>query len=594
MPGKRNRNLPLEIAQKIAKLLTAQDLLNACSSWSFFYTLFSSEKIWKTAYTKLLDGYPVDQFVITNAVRNVKRPKFVQFDALEDSKFWHLDDWTQSWKQRCVFAAHILHVQGQMVSVAQQKSEEFKFPRSTPLYNNTFIQKIEAEVEAPLPIDFVLYLLKFAHHLTCEMDKNVPKMDLASGSLFANKSNWQRFIRLTQFRNKNEADHDFIQEERLEGLSEATVDFLNHTKIVCFSLAEHRSSNGLEYLCLLVGTKPDLHDQLPPSVDKETLHVDLQAMDKGIGKVFTGGTWETDTFNFRPGDDMDDRYQLYPTAESFTDYLIQYIATVITIGAVPSLNTPGYNDLMTALPRSPGIPISVLSPQGKGWSVANYLPIYYSWESQYHYPSLHAYLEDQYTNPSMGVTKAFDNPGNVQFRDIPIDITSGFNKRHWKPYWQHLLSLKGMDMPTSLERLQRGNIPEALDINPDIYNIQQRMIDDWIKTTPSSVKEHKQPSDFEMERIRKATLHLMPFIKLVRERLPLVLYYEPAEYGISQLLMYKYLLDHLSSLKQNNCKYSAEELEIIEARLRCHLYYWRRDCKDHGDAAGLEIDWAEV
>ncbi|KAI9281795.1 hypothetical protein BC943DRAFT_362899 [Umbelopsis sp. AD052] len=456
-----------------------------------------------------------------------------------------------------------------MVSVAQQKSEEFKPPRSTPLYNNTFIQNIEAEVEAPLPIDFVLYLLKFAHHLTCEMDKNVPKMDLASGSLFADKSNWRRVIRLTQFRNKNEADHDFIQEERLEGLSEATVDFLNHTKIVCFSLAEHRSN-------------------------KETLHIDLQAMDKGIGKVFTGGTWETDTFNFRPGDDMDDRYQLYPTAESFTDYSIQYIATVITIGAVPSLDIPGYNDLMTALSRSPGIPISVLSPQGKGWSVANYLPIYYSWESQYHYPSLHAYLEDQYTNPSMGVTKAFDNPGNVQFLDIPIDITSGFNKRHWKPYWQHLLSLKGMDMPTSLERLQRGNTPEALDINPDIYNIHQRMIDDWIKTTPSSVKEHKQLSDFEMERIRNATLHLMPYIKLVRERLPLVLYYEPAEYGISQLLMYKYLLDHLSSLKQNNSKYSAEELEIIEARLRCHLYYWRRDCKDHGDAAGLEIDWAEV
>ncbi|KAI8575643.1 hypothetical protein K450DRAFT_260819 [Umbelopsis ramanniana AG] len=592
--SKRNRNLPLEIAQQIAELLTARDLINAGSSWSFFYASFSSEKIWQTAYTKLLDGYPIDQFVITDAVRNVKRLKFIQFDALEDSKFCHLEDWVQSWKQRCVFAVHILHVQGQMVSVARQKSEEFKPPRSTPLYDSAFIQSIEAEAGAPLPIDFVLYLLNFAHHLTCGVDKNVPKMGLASGSTFTDESNWRRVIKLTQFRNKHEADHDFIQEERLEGLSEATIDFLNHTKIVCFSLTEHRYNNGLEYLSLLVSTKSDLQDQLPPFVDKDTLHVDLQAMDKGIGKVFTGGMWATDTFHFRPPDDMDDRYQLFPTAESFTDYWIQYIATIITIGKLPSLDMPGYNDLMTGLPRSPGIPMSVLLPQGKGWSVANYLPIYYSWESQYHFPSFNAYLEDQYSRPSVGVTKAFDNPENVQFPHIPIDITSGFNKRHWKPYWQHLMSLIRMDLPASFVHLQNGEMPEALDINSAIYQVQQRMIDDWIKSTPSSVKEHRQPSDFEMERTRKATNDLMPLIKLVRERLPIVLYYEPAEYGISQLLMYKYLVDHLSSLEQKIYKYSAEDLVIVEHRLRHHLYYWRRDCKGHSDAAGLEIDWTEV
>lgn len=473
--NKRNSKLPLEIALQIAELLTAQDLLNAGSSWKFFYATFANEKIWETAYTKLLDGYPVDHFIITDAVRNVKRPKFVQFDALEDSTFCQLEDWVQSWKQRCVFAVHILQVQGQMVSAAHQKSQWFKPPRSTPLYDSAFIQNIESEAEAPFPIDFVLFLMNFAHHLTFDIDKDQPRAALASGSTFADESKWRDVIESTQFCNYNDADPENIQEERLEGLSEATIDFLNQTKTVCFSLAASVDDGvGHNFLSLLVSTKSDLQDQLPPLVDKETLRVDLQAMDKGIGKVFGNVTWAEAT------------YQLFPIAESFTDYLIQYIATVITTGRVALYEENGYNDLMTALPRSQGLPVSVILPQGKGWDVANYLPIYYSWEKESPFPSINACTSNQpeITDPTWVVTKAFDNPDNVQFPDPPIDIMSGSYKRHWKPYWQHLMSRNGMDMPTSLVHLEKRDMPESHGINSDIYQVQQRRINDWIQSTP--------------------------------------------------------------------------------------------------------------
>jgi hypothetical protein len=143
-----NTKLPLEKFLQIVDLLPVQDLLNAGSSSKFLYVTFSSELIWKAAYTKLLEGYPVDQFVITDAVRNVKRPKSVEFDALEKSECCHLEDWVQSWKQRCVFAAHILQVQGEMVTKAQPMPNCLHPPRSTPFYDSAFIQSVESKSEA--------------------------------------------------------------------------------------------------------------------------------------------------------------------------------------------------------------------------------------------------------------------------------------------------------------------------------------------------------------------------------------------------------------------------------------------------------------
>ena len=46
------------------------------------------------------------------------------------------------------------------------------------------------------------------------------------------------------------------------------------------------------------------------------------------------------------------------------------------------------------------------------------------------------------------------------------------------------MSLYPMDMPTSLDHLRKQDMPKEQEINSDTYSIQQRMIDDWIASTP--------------------------------------------------------------------------------------------------------------
>jgi len=105
---------------------------------------------------------------------------------------------------------------------------------------------------------------------------------------------------------------------------------------------------------------------------------------------------------------------------------------------------PGYNDLVAALPRSPGLPISVLIPQRKGWHVANYLLIVYSWDIHRGYPSFKAHVHStcvEKFDTALEDTSAFDNPDNAQFPDPPADMIDGYHMSQWKSYWQNLVSL---------------------------------------------------------------------------------------------------------------------------------------------------------
>lgn len=77
---------------------------------------------------------------------------------------------------------------------------------------------------------------------------------------------------------------------------------------------------------------------------------DLQATNNGTGKVFAIVVTKTPS------------YQLHVVAESFPDYLFQYIATVTTTDGLAVINS---ENVMTALPKSQGPPISILSPEAK-------------------------------------------------------------------------------------------------------------------------------------------------------------------------------------------------------------------------------------
>lgn len=80
--------------------------------------------------------------------------------------------------------------------------------------------------------------------------------------------------------------------------------------------------------------------------------------------------------------------------------------------------------------------------------------------------------------------EAFNNPENVRMPDPPMDIISGWYKRPWKPYWQHLMYQEDADMPLSSFQLEKRTIPEKQEINSVIYQLQQRMLSDWIESTP--------------------------------------------------------------------------------------------------------------
>src|ERR1700731_4840692 len=87
------QKLPLEIGLQIAGYLTAQELVNASASCKFFYTCFANQTVWEAAYRELLNGYPADHFVITDAVKHAKRPNYVNFHSTQEPQVEWLDDW---------------------------------------------------------------------------------------------------------------------------------------------------------------------------------------------------------------------------------------------------------------------------------------------------------------------------------------------------------------------------------------------------------------------------------------------------------------------------------------------------------------------
>jgi hypothetical protein len=115
----------------------------------------------------------------------------------------------------------------------------------------------------------------------------VPEPNLATGLPFIVENNWKNAIQRTQFCNYIATQPEDIQEKWLEGLSEATVEFLNQTKMVCFARPpEDNFSEDDNWLSLMVSTRSDLQAQQPRLVDKKTLQINLQAINNGIGKVF--------------------------------------------------------------------------------------------------------------------------------------------------------------------------------------------------------------------------------------------------------------------------------------------------------------------
>jgi len=548
------QKLPLEIGLQIAGCLTAQELVNASASCKFFYTCFANQTVWEAAYRELLNGYPADHFVITDAVKHAKRPNYVNFHSTQEPQVEWLDDWRTSWKQRTVFVLHVLDVQRQLVAIAQQQTQVFKPALVAPLYDSNYISRMEEYVGAIFPIDFVLFLQNFAHYLTIEFDPEFPKAALASGSIFENEHTWRQAIHTSHFTEFNAGDAEQQQLVRTQNLSNATLEYLDRMKSVCFSMPRTINDfwEGKDYLSLVLDIDSSLQDQVPPVVNNELIYVDFASMEKGIGKV-------AHNHLFR-----DLGYQYCCIAESFTDYLIQYNAVIIKLGTLPDGNANGYSNLVSPLPRYPGLPKSILLPQHEGWNVANYSPVYISKEREPIFRKIGASLL------SFGARASFQWDSHLP--DPPYNMMGGFRMAWWEPY-SVPEALQNGRIPTSFIELKDKEMPKPLSrqMTVDIYRTQQQMIHDWLESATTTVHATEARDAEAVEQVRQRTSQMTDLFEKFQARLPAMLYYGTIGYCHTFLYYYKNFMDHLRALENNNYKYSVDELQTVEEQLRKHL-----------------------
>lgn len=467
-------SLPVTLRLCIAQYLTAQELQAASSSCKMLYQFFAHQDIWENAYTSLLNGYPKTKFFITHLVRNVQRPDLVRF-AKPLTVQW-LEDWTTSWKQKTIFILHILKVQGEVVSAVRQKADIFEPPRQYPLYDSSFIAALESHLGALLPIDFVLFLLDFAHKITFQTgrDEHRQRALLASGMTFEERWNWQEAIDEIYFAECDETDVLTIDEtgdetsfDRDRLLTTSSRAYLNEMTIACFSLinsmyeGEHK-----EYVGLILDADQTLEDGMPKAIEETELEVDFESMKNGAGKVVYNAFFRRHT------------YELKAIAESFTDYLVQWGSVITVIGYIPKIGQAGYADIKSQLPRHPKSLSSILLPQYHNWSVGNYAPIYFSIDRT---------PESSTTRYSCGETPVH---WDSRWPDPPNSMMHGCSKRYWKPYIISIAS-KGQ-MLKSLQELEREENPKysgspyqpTFQLNIAMYDVQKQMIDDWVDLTP--------------------------------------------------------------------------------------------------------------
>lgn len=268
--------IPLDIWHVIAEFLTIQDLLNASASCKGWYRSVTTEKLWKAVYRHLMKGYSLDQFVVPDQVKNAKRPKSVQFNPSQTSMPEKLEDWTKSWKQRSVFLNHVMKIQKEVVSALRQKRPEDFITLDAPIYDASRVLRLEENMGAAFPIDFVFFMLHFAHDLSGKDDGSYnPIITLASGNHFREDSRLMEEIRRLQFRKHSTSSNHHTD-----------CDFLAQTKFVCMaSPCDVGMEYGQDCLTLLIQNAAEGHDQGPDVFRTHYQMVDYKAIKQGLGKV---------------------------------------------------------------------------------------------------------------------------------------------------------------------------------------------------------------------------------------------------------------------------------------------------------------------
>ncbi|KAJ2956852.1 hypothetical protein NQZ79_g7350 [Umbelopsis isabellina] len=634
-------NLPVELGLRISQYLSAHDIQSASSSSKLLYQLFANEDIWRNAYKSLLEGYPDNKFVVTELVRKTKRPDYLIFDQPLTVNW--LDEWYTSWKQRTIFILHIVKIQSEVVSAIRQRTEIFEQPTDAPLFEANFIADMESYLQADFPIDFVIFLQKFAHQITSETFDNedtdeedtgdedtdddlingenfeeIESPLLASGIAFKNQKRWRHYIRIADFTNHevmrlcNAHRHQSpnrVTEEEWEGINQkahykhlyregghfsqtrdtalfdSTPVYLDRMVLACFSVTYDQLNALQTNWSLILGTDSDLENKIPAKLDTESYEVDLKSMKDGIGKVVVNQFSVLGGFF----------YELRSIAESFTDYFVQWGSVVIVLGYLPTYFKNGYADLTHCLPKHAHCLPSILLPQNIDWSVGNYAPIYFSIDRT---------MESYKAHPISEYGRSLADCWDPTWPELPDNIMNGCQVRYWIPYYMPLSSQKPMLL--DLSELRREYIPEypymmvKCQMNVDFYRTEQKLIDEWADQSPYKSDESISWNLEEVDKVRQQTLHILHLFDSLKERLPVCLFYQSSPDAHQWLYYYKRFSEHLQALELNEYKYDLQQLSVFQAQVKEALNAMRNSFifTYHGvnlDAISeLGIEWSHI
>lgn len=474
-----NRFVPLDIWVDITHHLQAQDVVNASMACRCWYKELAHQKLWEATYRSILPKYPIGHFLVPDLVENAKRFDFIPLDGSEPQV---LDRWQQSYKQRTIYLLHIIYVQSSCVQALRERTSSFVDPSPEPYYTVSRINKLEAFLDATLPIDFVIFMAFYAHQVRTDkqLHDNM-SMSIASGWGFDHETDWQMIaeeFNPRRFDKGREVDGD----TRLENISRTAEAFLRQLKIIPFSNVSNDDPDYERVFLSLMLSKNDCPSpNLPDSITNDAYAVNFENMTNGAGKVFINIVIE------------ETHFKMHYVSESFTDYFIQYTGVALEYGEVPKDRMIGSMDLSARLPNDQSPRRSILLPQPVDWDIGNYFPTYFTSEEGFYDPSVFTVKRSRInTVRDRGPVSDFDNPDSVPVNDPPLDMFCGCFKRNWRPYVDFLAA---RDPPRTVNRLadfgSGGYLSTSnVEINQDIYDILQRMTLQWMSSTACKSTSH--------------------------------------------------------------------------------------------------------
>jgi hypothetical protein len=366
-----DRNIPyitLDIWLIIIKYLQPQDVLNSASTCRNWYKSLTNQTVWREVYNTILPEYASDHFCVPYLVENAKR---LDINHMNGSEPTYLDYWPQSFKQRTVYLQHVMHVQSKAVKALRENTSSFEEDSKDPIFDMARIKEMEDIMKSAMPIDLVVYMYHFAHHLPVIQFGNEKAEDvlpIASGEAFESTDEWRYLydkFDIRQYMRHRPRTPQF----RLQEVSKTTMKYMLQFKFAPFAQLDDYECDDLKSgLTVMLSKNNSPPADLPAFVATDGYEINLERTVNSIGKAFIMHS-------------QDGGYVLQYIGESFTDYFVQYTGVALNYGKVPLWLGEGIGDLTVDLPRDNSPRISVLLPQPIDcWDINSYFPTYFTHE----------------------------------------------------------------------------------------------------------------------------------------------------------------------------------------------------------------------